>query len=70
MKKQTRQWLILVAVAILFFLGINGVFSPKGHVPPGQPAFVELDPQKMDTLRQAFNADQDKLRIVLWAAPT
>jgi len=70
MMKRTRQWLILGLVAILFFLGINGVFSPKGHAPPGQPAFVELDPQKMDGLRQAFNAAADRPRIVLWAAPT
>jgi hypothetical protein len=70
MKKQTRQLLILGAIAVLFFLGSNGVFSPKGHAPPGQPAFVELDAQKMDGLQQVFNAADDKLRIVLWAAPT
>jgi hypothetical protein len=70
MKKRARQWLILGVVAVLFFLGINGVFSPKGHAPAGQSAFVDLDPKKMDDLRQAFNAADDKLRIVLWAAPT
>lgn len=70
MSKRVRSGLILGAVALLFFLGINGVFSPKGHAPPGQPAFVELDAQKMDSLREAFNAADDKLRIVLWAAPT
>ena len=70
MSKRARQWLILGAVAVLFFLGVNGVFSPKGHAPPGQPAFVELDAQKMDDLRQAFNAADGQVRIVLWAAPT
>jgi hypothetical protein len=68
MKK--RNLLILGVVAILFFLGINGVFSPKGHAPPGQPAFVELDQQKLEGMRQAFNAADAQVRIVLWVAPT
>jgi hypothetical protein len=68
--KRARTVLILGAVAVLFFLGINGVFSPKGHTPPGQPAFVELDAQKMDGLRQAFNAADSQVRIVLWVSPT
>lgn len=70
MSKRTRSPLILGAIAILFFLSVNGVFSPKGHVPQGQPAFVELDPQKIDSLRQAFNAADSEVRIILWAAPT
>jgi hypothetical protein len=70
MGKRVRSGLILGAVALLFFLGINGVFSPKGHAPPGQPAFVELDAQKMEGLRAAFNAADGQVRIVLWAAPT
>ena len=70
MDKRIRSLLIVAAVAILFFLGINGVFSPKGHAPQGQPAFVELDAQKMDCLRQAFSAAADQVRIVLWVAPT
>ena len=67
---KTRSLLILAAVGVLFFLSVNGEFSPKGHVPPGQPAFVELDAQKMDGLRQAFNAADGQTRIVLWGAPT
>jgi len=70
MTKRVRSLLILLAVGVLFFLGLTGVFSPKGHVPAGQPAFVELDPQKMDGLRAAFNAADSQTRIVLWAAPT
>jgi len=70
MTKRVRSLLILGAVAILFFLGINGVFSPKGHAPAGQPAFVELDPQKIDDLRQAFNAADGQVRMVLWVSPT
>ena len=70
MDKRIRSLLILMAVAILFFLGVNGVFSPKGHAPPGQPAFVELDAQKMDGMRQAFNAADNQVRMVLWVAPT
>ena len=70
MSKRTRSFLILGAVAILFFLSVNGVFSPKGHVPQGQQPFVELDLQKIDNLRQAFNAAEDEVRVVLWAAPT
>jgi hypothetical protein len=69
-KKQTRRWLILGAIAVLFFLGVNGIFSPKGHAPPGQPAFVELDAQELDHLRQAFNAADSQVRMVLWVAPT
>ena len=68
MKKRSVS--ILAAVGILFFLSVNGVFSPKGHVPSGQPAFVELDAQKMDGLRQAFNAADGLTRVVLWVAPT
>lgn len=70
MMKRVRKWLILGAVAVLFFLGVNGVFSPKGHAPAGQPAFYELNPQKMDDLRQAFNAADSQVRVVVWAAPT
>jgi hypothetical protein len=70
MSKRVRSGLILCAVALLFFLGMNGVFSPKGHAPTGQPAFVELDAQKMEGLREAFNAADGQVRIVLWAAPT
>ncbi len=70
MNKRVRNLLILGAVALLFFLGINGVFSPKGHAPPGQPAFVELNAQKMEGLREAFNAADGQVRLVLWAAPT
>ncbi len=65
-----RDLLILGAVALLFFLGINGVFSSKGHAPLGQPAFVELDSQKLEGLRQAFNAADGQVRIVLWVSPT
>jgi hypothetical protein len=54
----------------LVFLGNNGVFSRKGHAPPGQPAFVELDPQKVDDLRQAFNAADSQVCVVLWVSPT
>ena len=68
--KRARKWLILVAIAVLFFLGVNGVFSPKGHAPAGQTAFFELNPQKMGDLRQAFNAADSQVRIVVWAAPT
>jgi hypothetical protein len=68
MKK--RNYLILAAVVLLFFLGVTGVFSPKGHVPPAQPAFVELDQQKLEDLRQAFNASDGQMRVVLWVAPT
>jgi hypothetical protein len=70
MTKRARRLVILGAVAVLFFLGVNGVFSPKGHAPPSQPAFVELDDQKIDGLRDAFNAADGEARIVLWAAPT
>ena len=70
MIKHARSLLILVAVAVLFFLGVNGVFSPKGHAPSGQPAFLELDSQKIEDLRQAFNAAADQPRIIVWAAPT
>ena len=70
MTKRVRNLIVLAAIAVLFFLGINGVFSPKGHAPPGQPGFVELDPQKMNDLRQAFNAADNQARIVLWVAPT
>lgn len=70
MTKRVRSLLILAAVAVLFFLSSNGVFSPKGHAPQGQPAFVELDAQKMENLRQDFNAADSQVRIVLWAAPT
>jgi hypothetical protein len=70
MTRRVRSLLILGAVALLFFLGINGVFSRKGHAPAGQPAFVELDPQKVDDLRQAFNAADGQVRIVLWVSPT
>jgi hypothetical protein len=70
MTKRVRSLLILAAVAVLFFLGLTGVFSPKGHAPAGQPAFVELEAQKMESLRQAFNAADSDVRIVVWAAPT
>ena len=70
MTKRVRSLLILGAVAVLFFLGINGVFSPKGHAPSGQPVFVELNPQKLEDLRQAFNAADSQVRIVLWVSPT
>ncbi len=68
MKK--RNYLILGAVALLFFLGVNGVFSPKGHAPVGQPAFVELDPQKLEDLRQAFNAADSQARVMIFVSPT
>jgi hypothetical protein len=70
MTKRVRSLLILGAVAVLFFLGINGVFSSKGHAPSGQAAFVELDLQKVDDLRQAFNAADRQVRMVLWVSPT
>jgi len=67
---KARKFLILAAVALLFFAGITGVFSPKGHVPSGQQPFVDINAQKMDDLRQAFNAADKDVRIVLWVAPT
>ena len=70
MTKRVRSLLILLAVGVLFFLSLTGVFSPKGHVPAGQPTFVELDRQKMEGLRTAFNAAESQRRIVLWVAPT
>jgi hypothetical protein len=70
MTKLVRTPLILGAVAVLFFLGVNHVFSPKGHTPPGQAALVELNPEKLEDLRQAFNAADGQVRIVLWVSPT
>jgi hypothetical protein len=70
MTKRVRTLLILGALALLFFLGVNGVFSPKGHASAGQAAFVELNPQKVEELRQAFNGADSQVRIVLWVSPT
>ena len=56
MTKRVRTPPILGAVVVSFFLGVNHVFSPKGHTPPGQAALVELNPEKLEDLRQAFSA--------------
>jgi hypothetical protein len=70
MTKRVRTLLVLGVVALLFFLGLNGVFSPKGHTPPGQAALVELNPEKLEDLRGTFNAADNQVRIVLWVSPT
>jgi hypothetical protein len=70
MTKRVRTPLILGAVAVLFFLGVNHVFSPKGHAPPGQAALVELNPEKLEDLRETFNGAESQIRIVLWVSPT
>ena len=65
-----RDGLIFSGFAVVILLGWSGVFEAKGHVPAGQAAFVELDPVKMDFLRQNFNDASDQVRVVILVSPT
>jgi hypothetical protein len=67
---KTRNAIILIALIALVILSRTGVLSPKGHAPAGQPAMVELDAQKLESLREDFNAASSQTRIVLLVAPT
>ena len=65
-----RDILLFGGFAILIVLGWSGVLDPKGKVPAGQPALVELDTLRMDGLRQAFNNAADQVRVVILVSPT
>jgi hypothetical protein len=64
---KTRTLVIVVA-------GLFGAFGwylwAERHVPAGQPPLATLDVASLETLRGEFNAQADKVRIVVLHSPT
>jgi len=64
---------ILAVLAIALVSGalwISWLKTAPRRVPAGQPALGRLDAASLGTLRDAFNADADAVRILVLLSPT
>ena len=59
--------LLIAATAGSGFLWVK--YAPR-RTPPGQPSLTRLDAATLPALRDAFNADADKTRIIVLLSPT
>jgi hypothetical protein len=62
-----RTW-VIIALSLALLAG--GYLFRPGHVPDGQPALVELDPQALSALKAEFNRASNSLRLIVLLSPT
>ena len=64
---------LLAATAIVFVSGALWIVwlqrAPR-RVPPGQPELARLDSASLGSLRDAFNAEVDAVRLLVLLSPT
>jgi hypothetical protein len=56
---------VLVLAAALAWVKL----APR-HVPPGQPPLLTLDARSLPAFRDAFNASEGEVRILVMLSPT
>ncbi len=59
-----------IAAVLLIVLGAGAWYLAQPRVPEGQSPLVTLDATSLATLRDAFNRDADRVRIVILQSPT
>jgi hypothetical protein len=57
----------LGALALSYYAYLR--YAPRG-TPAGQPALVSLTPENFGTLKERFNAESDKTRVLVMVSPT
>ena len=60
----------VAGVVLLVLLCAGAWFLSQPHVPSGQPELVTLDAGSMGTLRDVFNRDVSRVRIIVLPSPT
>ena len=60
----------VIGGALLLALSGGTWLLSQPRVPAGQPALVTLDAAALPALRDAFNRDVDRVRIVILQSPT
>ncbi len=66
-----RRVLTILAIALASgALWIAWLKTAPRRVPEGQAALARLDATSLDTLRDAFNADAEAVRILVLLSPT
>ena len=65
-----RRKLILAVVVVLALAGTLIYYYGGTQVPPGQAPLYRLTAQNLTDLRNAFNADQDDVRLLVLVSPT
>jgi hypothetical protein len=66
----TRRRLVWLTVLFAIAGSVAWYLFGGRSVPPGQPPLLTLDVSSLSTLRQDFNRDGDKVRIVALLSPT
>jgi hypothetical protein len=65
----TRKTILAFPAALL--LGAGLFYFYGGHsVPAGQPPLVDLTPQNLSTIEDAFNGAKGDVRLVVLLSPT
>lgn len=57
-----------VVLALLLWVGFCSL-APR-NTPTGQPGLVFLSPENFSTWQEQFNANADKIRVLLLLSPT
>jgi hypothetical protein len=65
------SFLILLAAAVVVSVGVIAwlKIAPR-RVPPGQPALATLDSSSLPAFRNAFNAADGDVRVLVMLSPT
>jgi uncharacterized membrane protein len=61
---------VLPAILVVALAGGVGYFYGGSHAPAGQLPFLRLTPQNVDEVKNAFNAVQDDVRVIVLFSPT
>jgi hypothetical protein len=66
-----RHWLAAAGLVIAGGLGLLAAYLlPPGKTPPGQPPLVSLSPESLSSLKEAFNAANNRTRVIAFLSPT
>ena len=60
----------VAGLVLLVLLCAGAWFLSQPHVPAGQPDLVTLDAGSVNTLRDVFNRDVSRVRIIVLPSPT
>ena len=69
MKRMNRKTILMIVAALLIGGGLFYFYG--GHAaPPGQPALVDLTPQNLTTIENAFDESRNEARLLILLSPT
>ena len=69
MNRLKRKTILIIVAALL--IGGGFFYFYGGHdAPPGQPALVNLTPQNLSDIENAFDKSRNETRLLLLLSPT